>query len=85
MAVLTWISIYWFSRGGPTASLRIYYEVDINSAYSVSETPPTIPLGLSHFPMDILVFPKRYGEIFAGTKLRLILLDFIAGRAAWAT
>ncbi|KAJ7910678.1 Alpha/Beta hydrolase protein [Mycena leptocephala] len=58
--VLTWISIYWFSRGGPTASLRIYYEVDINSAYSVSETPPTIPLGLSHFPMDILVFPKSW-------------------------
>ncbi|KAH9018198.1 alpha/beta-hydrolase [Lactarius deliciosus] len=24
--VLTWISIYWFSRAGPAASVRIYYE-----------------------------------------------------------
>ncbi|KAJ7282424.1 hypothetical protein C8J57DRAFT_1554332, partial [Mycena rebaudengoi] len=23
----TWISIYWFSRAGPAASLRIYYEI----------------------------------------------------------
>ncbi|CAL1713454.1 unnamed protein product [Somion occarium] len=25
--VLTWISLYWFSRPGPAASVRIYYEV----------------------------------------------------------
>jgi len=24
--ILTWISVYWFSRPGPTASTRIYYE-----------------------------------------------------------
>ncbi|KAH9169976.1 Alpha/Beta hydrolase protein [Lactarius sanguifluus] len=24
--VLTWVSIYWFSRAGPAASVRIYYE-----------------------------------------------------------
>lgn len=24
--VLTWVSIYWFSKAGPAASVRIYYE-----------------------------------------------------------
>ncbi|KAJ7721953.1 Alpha/Beta hydrolase protein [Mycena maculata] len=58
--VLTWISIHWFSRAGPTASLRIYFEADINTAFSVPEPRPTIPLGLSHFPKDILVFPQSW-------------------------
>ncbi|KAJ7149036.1 Alpha/Beta hydrolase protein [Mycena crocata] len=61
--VLTWVSIYWFSRAGPTASLRIYFEAgnrDMNSAFSVPEPRPTIPLGLSQFPRDILVFPKSW-------------------------
>lgn len=62
-AVLTWISIYWFSRAGPTASLRIYFEADIDTAFSVPEPRPTIPLGLSSFPRDIMVFPKRWAVI----------------------
>ncbi|KAJ7627636.1 Alpha/Beta hydrolase protein [Mycena polygramma] len=56
--VLTWISIYWFSRAGPTASLRIYFEVGMDG-FSISD-PPTIPLGLSHFPKDLVVFPKSW-------------------------
>ncbi|KAJ7660055.1 Alpha/Beta hydrolase protein [Mycena rosella] len=61
--VLTWISIYWFSRAGPTASLRIYFEAgnrSIDSAFSVPEPRPIIPLGLSQFPRDIMVFPKSW-------------------------
>ncbi|KAF8189935.1 Alpha/Beta hydrolase protein [Mycena galopus ATCC 62051] len=58
--VLTWISIHWFSRSGPTASLRIYFEVDIGSAFSTPNPRPTIPLGISRFPKDILVLPKSW-------------------------
>ncbi|KAH6906375.1 epoxide hydrolase [Coprinopsis sp. MPI-PUGE-AT-0042] len=60
--VLTWVSIYWFSRGGPTASLRIYYEYDkaqgTESWFSNVETP--IPTGHSYFPKDLFVWPRRW-------------------------
>ncbi|KAJ7243787.1 Alpha/Beta hydrolase protein [Mycena rebaudengoi] len=58
--VLTWVSVYWFSRAGPTASLRLYFEAekrDMNVAFSMAPPRPTIPLGLSHFLKDILPFP----------------------------
>ncbi|TFK40468.1 Alpha/Beta hydrolase protein [Crucibulum laeve] len=60
--VLTWISIYWFSRAGPAASVRIYFEV--NKAYpnllegATSKT--TIPMGYSYFPKEIVKLPKRW-------------------------
>ncbi|KAJ6622702.1 Alpha/Beta hydrolase protein [Mycena sp. CBHHK59/15] len=60
--VLTWVSIYWFSRAGPAASLRIYFEAgnrNIMKAWS-GESRPTIPLGLSHFPQDVLLSPKSW-------------------------
>ncbi|KAJ6498715.1 Alpha/Beta hydrolase protein [Mycena vulgaris] len=60
--VLTWVSIFWFSRAGPTASIRIYFEAgnrDFNKAFSINPKP-TIPLGLSHFPGDIVVFPRSW-------------------------
>ncbi|RDB19094.1 putative epoxide hydrolase [Hypsizygus marmoreus] len=67
--VLTWISIYYFSRAGPAASLRIYYEVahaDPNGSLVQERT--TIPLGYSHFPQELVSFPrswtKRPGLIF---------------------
>ncbi|KAF8189921.1 Alpha/Beta hydrolase protein [Mycena galopus ATCC 62051] len=59
--VLTWISIYWFSRSGPTASLRIYFEVGI-AAFSTPNPRPTIPLGISRFPRDLVVFPKSWTQ-----------------------
>ncbi|KAJ6498718.1 Alpha/Beta hydrolase protein [Mycena vulgaris] len=60
--VLTWVSIFWFSRAGPTASIRIYFEAgnrDFNKALSINPKP-TIPLGLSHFPGDIVAFPRSW-------------------------
>ncbi|KAJ7778823.1 Alpha/Beta hydrolase protein [Mycena maculata] len=60
--VLTWVSIYWFSRAGPTASLRVSFEGanrNFDAMFAVSRPPPTIPLGISHFPKDVLVFPRR--------------------------
>ncbi|KAJ7158310.1 Alpha/Beta hydrolase protein [Mycena crocata] len=65
--VLTWVSIFWFSRAGPAASLRIYFEVSqgnsetLNLLFRVREAS-TIPLGLSHFPKDIMVLPKSWSK-----------------------
>ncbi|KAJ6550589.1 Alpha/Beta hydrolase protein [Mycena vulgaris] len=60
--VLTWVSIFWFSRAGPAASIRIYFEAgnrDLMKVFSVNPKP-TIPLGLSHFPRELLVFPRSW-------------------------
>ena len=54
--VLTWISIYWFSRAGPTASFRIYYEKTHAPPVSSGRSP--IPLGFSIFPGEIVLAPK---------------------------
>ncbi|KAF8869402.1 Alpha/Beta hydrolase protein [Infundibulicybe gibba] len=59
--VLTWISIYWFSRAGPTATLRIYCEVtqqEGNILYSTE--PTTVPLGFSHFPKEVVIPPRKW-------------------------
>ncbi|KAJ7636826.1 Alpha/Beta hydrolase protein [Roridomyces roridus] len=63
--VLTWISIYWFSRAGPTASIRSYREGmkgNINSLFEamVKEPIQSIPMGISHFPNDSIVMPKSW-------------------------
>ncbi|TRM60528.1 Alpha/Beta hydrolase protein [Schizophyllum amplum] len=60
--VLTWVSMYWFSRAGPAASVRIYRE----SVYPTREIPPdpahapSIPMGMSSFPGDIYAYPKSW-------------------------
>ncbi|KAH0836781.1 Alpha/Beta hydrolase protein [Lanmaoa asiatica] len=59
--ILTWISIYWFSRAGPAASLRIYFE--FRKGQSTLEPPfqyPKVPMGFSLFPNDIYVLPKAW-------------------------
>ncbi|KAJ7754223.1 Alpha/Beta hydrolase protein [Mycena maculata] len=60
--VLTWISLYWFSRAGPAASLRIYYEVSSeDSVLPPSHAAhPTIPLGFSYFPGELFNVPRSW-------------------------
>ncbi|KAJ7166379.1 Alpha/Beta hydrolase protein [Mycena crocata] len=64
--VLTWVSIYWFSRAGPAASLRIYFEASNGEmdrpAPFMGTQQPKIPLGMSHFPKDLAVFPKSWSR-----------------------
>ncbi|KAL0567893.1 hypothetical protein V5O48_014100 [Marasmius crinis-equi] len=55
--VLTWISIYWFSRSGPAATVRTYYE---HRPEEMKSTPPSIPFGASYFPKEILASPVRW-------------------------
>ncbi|KAK0475985.1 Alpha/Beta hydrolase protein [Armillaria luteobubalina] len=56
--VLTWISIYLFSRPGPTASIRIYYEVFGSSDMAVMQERPNIPNGVSYFPKEATSSPR---------------------------
>ncbi|KAK1225922.1 hypothetical protein PQX77_011120 [Marasmius sp. AFHP31] len=62
--VLTWISIYWFSRSGPTATLRIYYEVTqtLAAMKKAQVQPPkvTVPTGASFFPKEIIQAPLSW-------------------------
>lgn len=57
-SVLTWISIYWFSRSGPAASVRIYYEFKKSGSISFTKPAPVnIPTGHSFFPKEVIVLP----------------------------
>ncbi|PPR05380.1 hypothetical protein CVT24_007994 [Panaeolus cyanescens] len=59
--VLTWVSIYWFSRAGPAASLRIYYEVVKGNPSLFTEMEhTTISMGYSYFPREIISLPRRW-------------------------
>uniref|UniRef100_A0A0W0G109 Epoxide hydrolase N-terminal domain-containing protein n=1 Tax=Moniliophthora roreri TaxID=221103 RepID=A0A0W0G109_MONRR len=57
--VLTWISIYYFSRAGPAASLRIYYEI-VQSREFATSVKPSIPLGVSYFPKELSIKPRLW-------------------------
>ncbi|KAF8654603.1 hypothetical protein AX16_003516 [Volvariella volvacea WC 439] len=59
--VLDWISIYWFSRSGPAASVRIYYEVTQgDGSVFTMVVPTTIPTGYSYFPKELVIQPKSW-------------------------
>ncbi|TFK24937.1 epoxide hydrolase [Coprinopsis marcescibilis] len=60
--VLTWISLYWFSRAGPAASLRIYYEVyhARGAGGNMQNLETDTPTGYSYFPKEIYTFPKSW-------------------------
>jgi hypothetical protein len=63
VAVLTWVSIYWFSRGGPTASTRLYYEfVKAREADGgfFKNLNTSVPTGFSYFPKEVFTPPRRF-------------------------
>ncbi|KAJ8508327.1 hypothetical protein ONZ45_g9387 [Pleurotus djamor] len=57
--VLDWISLYYFSRAGPAASVRIYYEIFQNGEVR-NQPAPTVPAGLSYFPKEIEPTPLSW-------------------------
>ncbi|KAI0259496.1 alpha/beta-hydrolase [Gloeopeniophorella convolvens] len=57
--VLTWVSIYWFSRAGPAASVRIYYEIG-GSGETWDMPRPTVPFGASYFPKEFGSTPRTF-------------------------
>jgi len=59
--VLTWISIYLFSRAGPAASVRIYFEFQKGQGtLSLIPVHPKIPMGASFFPKELIITPKAW-------------------------
>jgi pimeloyl-ACP methyl ester carboxylesterase len=63
--ILTWISIYQFSRAGPGDAHRIYYEVmhDTRFPYEkLLEYTPEVKLGMTYKPKDLDIFPRAYGK-----------------------
>ncbi|KAH9035738.1 alpha/beta-hydrolase [Lactarius pseudohatsudake] len=57
--VLTWISIYWFSRAGPATSIRIYYEYAHLDKPKRARFPETsVPVGFSFFPKEVMQLPR---------------------------
>ncbi|KAK0464739.1 alpha/beta-hydrolase [Desarmillaria tabescens] len=82
--VLTWVSIYLFSRAGPTASVRIYYETRQEDAANAPKSKPssfaspkmpipkikpsTIPMGASYFAKEIRRTPKTWTQAIGNLK-----------------
>ncbi|KAF7299498.1 EHN domain-containing protein [Mycena indigotica] len=65
--VLTWISSYYFSRSGPAATLRVYFE---NAAGDQADTRfkdpanvPSIPMGISFFPKELAPAPRLWARL----------------------
>ncbi|KIY66694.1 alpha/beta-hydrolase [Cylindrobasidium torrendii FP15055 ss-10] len=64
--VLTWVSIYLFSRAGPAASLRIYYEVTHNNdAQKVYGQRLSVPTGISTFPKELRTSPNVWYHVLS--------------------
>ncbi|KAJ3475635.1 hypothetical protein NLI96_g11707 [Meripilus lineatus] len=57
--VLQWVSIYWFSKAGPAASVRVYYESQANGHRKDVEAT-TVPMGISRFPKELRQVPKTW-------------------------
>ncbi|KAI0629893.1 alpha/beta-hydrolase [Trametes polyzona] len=62
--VLEWVSIYWFSRAGPAASIRIYYEMTGGGTKDIlsGASGASIPVGLSYFPKETFRLPKSWAH-----------------------
>jgi len=60
--ILTWVSIYWFSREGPTSPLRMYYEIAQADSWHPPnlKVSPSILFGASLFPKELLLFPRTW-------------------------
>ncbi|KAJ5290641.1 uncharacterized protein N7443_010894 [Penicillium atrosanguineum] len=86
--ILTWVSIYWFSKAGPEASVRIYYEA--LHAKTPTEIPyhklrsyvPHVKLGLVHLPREISVVPTTWAATL-GPVVRQSEHDHGGHFAAW--
>ena len=62
--VLTWISIYYFSRAGPAATQRIYYESAHRkpATYYECQKYSDVPLAIARFPKELGLAPKLWHE-----------------------
>ncbi|MCJ1297811.1 hypothetical protein MMC08_000599 [Hypocenomyce scalaris] len=69
--ILTWVSIYYFSKAGPAASVRLYYEATsehtspdgLTIDKAMFHYVPLVKLGLSYFPKEIIPMPLGWGRV----------------------
>ncbi|KAF2818407.1 alpha/beta-hydrolase [Ophiobolus disseminans] len=60
--ICTWVSMYWFSRAGPAASVRTYYEsLRGDVVLGLGGYLPGVKLGLTYFPKEIVRLPVAWG------------------------
>ncbi|KAF7520055.1 hypothetical protein G7054_g12887 [Neopestalotiopsis clavispora] len=61
--VCEWISLYWFSRAGPGAGVRIYHEMFQGDWQAeVGRSIPKAKLGFSYFPKEIAATPRMWNR-----------------------
>lgn len=67
--ILTWVCMYQFSRAGPAANVRIYYEAmhpsNGISRVRIGEYIPHVPLGIARFPREISMSPRTWNSLMA--------------------
>ncbi|KAH8693620.1 epoxide hydrolase [Talaromyces proteolyticus] len=90
--ILQWVSIYAFSRAGPAASLRIYYEsmhplksdpANLSRDEVISRPlPSSVKVAMANFPKEILQFPTSWIQA-AGNVVRETDYDKGGHFAAW--
>jgi hypothetical protein len=62
--ILTWISIYCFSRAGPAASCYIYWSMENCDppVFAAAAAWSNVPLGVTRFNEDTLLMPKLWNH-----------------------
>jgi len=69
--ILTWVSVYYFSRAGPTASTRIYYESLAQKPEAVTKwmslaqmfdarAPANVRFAVAQFKREIIQWPMAW-------------------------
>lgn len=62
--ILTWVSVYYFSKAGPAANTLLYYEIEHRqpSAFAASQVYIDVPFGVARFPKDLILLPKLWNH-----------------------
>jgi hypothetical protein len=50
--------VYWFSRSGPAATVRIYYEIIQSGDFHNLPRVTAVPMGVSVFPKELAIAPR---------------------------
>jgi hypothetical protein len=62
--ILTWVSIYYFSKAGSAATGCVYYEMEHRqpAAFTAAQVYMDVPLGIARFPKDVILLPKLWNH-----------------------
>ncbi|KAI0003168.1 epoxide hydrolase 1 [Xylariaceae sp. FL0662B] len=61
--VCQWVSLYWFSRAGPAASVTIYHEAFKGDGPSGAQlVSPSVKMGFSYFPRELFATPRFWNR-----------------------